>query len=118
MTKDEARKKASAPMQKLLDADVVAFISRHHFVHHARKGGCNFNLLPGGDFLRGQAQAPTAEERALFLEDHVQPGKVDYAGAVLAGIVGTMGDVYQDVVSLGAAGAYGLEALYHRSRSS
>jgi hypothetical protein len=65
MTADEIDKKAPAPLRWLLGSSLGRYVARHHFVHHARKDeDVNFNLLPGGDYLRGKAAAPTAEEVA------------------------------------------------------
>ncbi len=64
MTREEAREEAGPVMRQFLDSRVGKYISRHHFVHHARKEGCNYNLLPGGDFLRGKARPPDEGELA------------------------------------------------------
>jgi len=65
LTEAQVREKAPVPLRWLLESELGKFITRHHFVHHARKDeDVNFNLLPGGDFVRGVARAPNAEELA------------------------------------------------------
>lgn len=44
---------------------VVRYVLMHHYVHH-RDPRVNFNLLPGGDFLRGVGRRPTAAECAAM----------------------------------------------------
>jgi len=46
---------------------LVRYVLAHHYVHH-RDPAVNFNLLPGGDFLRGVGRRPTADEFAAMLD--------------------------------------------------
>lgn len=49
---------ASPPMRAFLKSPMSRHILRHHFVHHV-DDHVNFNLMPGGDWLRGTLQKPT-----------------------------------------------------------
>ena len=64
MSEPEIDQTASTPMRWLLKSSLGKWVTRRHFVHHAREEGVNFNLLPGGDILRGKDSAPTPQEMA------------------------------------------------------
>lgn len=65
MTREAAMDKAGPTMRWFLDTALARYISRHHFVHHMRENeDVNFNLVPGGDILRGKSRAPNSDELA------------------------------------------------------
>ena len=57
----KALKTASWPMRKFVQTPASRHIVRRHFVHHENEL-VNFNLMPGADWLRGKAQAPTVAQ--------------------------------------------------------
>lgn len=62
----QSREKALAmagPLTRwLLSTRLGGYISRQHYVHHARTEGVNYNLMPMADVLRGKNRKPTAAE--------------------------------------------------------
>lgn len=64
MTEAQIDQQASTPMRWFMKSSIGKWVTRRHFVHHAREEGVNFNLLPGGDILRGKDSMPTKEEMA------------------------------------------------------
>lgn len=48
-------------LRPMLRSSYARFLWRHHWLHH-RHPRCNFNLLLGGDWLRGVHRRPTDED--------------------------------------------------------
>jgi hypothetical protein len=63
----EALGKAPAGMRWFLSTRYMKFVWRHHWMHH-RYPRWNFNLLLGGDWLRGKHRSPSAEDRRRMRE--------------------------------------------------
>ena len=63
MSHERALREAPAMLRPLLATRYFRFIARHHWLHH-RYLDCNFNLLPGGDFLLGVHRRPSARDLA------------------------------------------------------
>jgi len=65
MPAKKALETASYPMQLFLQTPLSRYNMRRHFVHH-QEPTTNFNLMPGGDRLRGKSkQASVAQEEEL-----------------------------------------------------
>lgn len=63
MPYEEARAKAPWLLSMLLGTRYVRAVARHHFLHH-RYINRNFNLLLGGDWLRGKVRRANARDLA------------------------------------------------------
>ena len=63
MSHERAMREAPAILRPLLATRCFRFVARHHWLHH-RYLDCNFNLLPGGDFLLGVHRRPSARDLA------------------------------------------------------
>jgi hypothetical protein len=61
MSAKEALATSPQPIKAFLKTDASRFILRHHLVHHY-DDSVNFNLMPGGDLMRGTFQAPTVAQ--------------------------------------------------------
>ena len=61
MSAKEALATAPQPMKSFLKTDTSRFILRHHLAHHFDES-INFNLMPGGDWMRGTLKAPTVAQ--------------------------------------------------------
>jgi hypothetical protein len=70
MSTQRAQETAPPILLPLFKTRYFRFIARHHWMHH-RYTHCNFNLLPGGDYLLGRHRNPSpadcAEMAALGL---------------------------------------------------
>lgn len=65
MPAQKALETASYPMKLFLQTPLSRYNMRRHFVHHAEPT-TNFNLMPGGDWLRGKSKsASVAQEEEL-----------------------------------------------------
>ena len=61
MRHDEAVRRASAPLRWLLASGYMRYVWRHHWLHH-RYPRSNFNLLIGGDWIRGVQRSPSDDD--------------------------------------------------------
>jgi hypothetical protein len=63
MSHERALRDAPRFLRPLMATGYFRFIVRHHWLHH-RYLDCNFNLLPGGDFLLGVHRRPSPQDMA------------------------------------------------------
>ena len=63
LSRDKAMIAAGPITRWFLQTRAGRYISRQHFVHHAREEGVNYNLMPIADIFRGKNRAPTSAER-------------------------------------------------------
>jgi hypothetical protein len=63
MGQERAAREVPALLRPLLATSYFRFVARHHWLHH-RYTDCNYNLLPGGDFLLGVHRRPSPEDLA------------------------------------------------------
>ena len=67
MSEEEAMKKCGTAMSFFLRSFLVRHIWRSHYMHH-RYRNSNFNLVPGGDFMRGKYRTPTERDLEMMSE--------------------------------------------------
>lgn len=89
MAHERATREAPPLLRPLLATRYFQFVVRHHWLHH-RYLDCNFNLLPGGDFLLGVHRKPSPRDLAEMVAVGLsvagcRPGAEDPGGTPGAG---------------------------------
>lgn len=67
---EDALAEAGFMMRLILSLNVTKSIYRAHWMHH-RYLRCNFNLLPGGDFIRGVFRNPSQKDVEMMRVDGI-----------------------------------------------
>ena len=64
MPAEKALQTASLPMRMYVQTSLSRYNMRRHFVHH-EDPTTNFNLMPGGDWVRGKSQKASVAQEEL-----------------------------------------------------
>lgn len=83
MRHDVAIQKAGPVVRWLLCTRYMKSVARHHWLHH-KHHRFNFNLLLGGDWLRGVVKRPTSSELGQMSQDGLETGSAGGSSKDLA----------------------------------